>query len=68
MNCCNNIIKFCCCCFIKKSYDKFNKTLSVNNNGITETTYIPTQPDSIDEEYEKIFTIENNDYFKNEFF
>lgn len=70
MNCCNNIIKFCCCCFVKKGYSQLNKTLSIDtDNKEVETTYIPKAPDNMDDEYEKIFTInENNDYFKKEFF
>ena len=70
MNCCNNIIKFCCCCFFKKGYSQLNKTISIDtDNKEVETTYVPPSPDNADDEYEKIFSIdENNDYFKKEFF
>ena len=70
MNCCNNIIKFCCCCFFKKGYSQLNKTISINTDTKeVETTYIPSPPDNMDDEYEKIFSIdEDNDYFKKEFF
>ena len=57
---CIDILNIFACCKNNK-YNKLSESSKIVNDKIQETTYTPVIPDTIDDEYEKIFRTHGDD-------